>query len=265
MDHIVIGARVLLDASFDATWARLQILARDGMLLRASEEAYGTGITGLVQAAGPAAGLTRLAGICLQDLAATGDGARIMLQWQAIAADGTLFTALDTALTLVPAAGQVIALTMAAAYRPQPGPAGAGLDQAIVHRCATAALDSFLGQVASALVHPAGTARPSRGTTGSSGSAALQARQAPTAPLTTPAGPCSPASTAAPASLTGLAAGRGIGYRILDPLVLVIIAVSVVLAGLLTGLTTAVWRRHARRLTPVPPVMPPPGDAGPPR
>ena len=151
-DYIVVGDRVLLDASFGAARARLEVLARDGMLLRASEAAYGEAITGLVQAAGPAAGLTRLAGICLEDLAETEDCAHIALQWEAIAADGTLFIALDAALLLVPAgdrristsrdycvpldaarmpvpAGdQIVALTLAGAYRPQPGPASAGLE-----------------------------------------------------------------------------------------------------------------------------------------
>ena len=182
-DQIVLGDRIMLDASFGAARARLHILARVGMLLRASEAAYGEAITGLVQAAGPAAGLTRLAGICLEDLAETEDCAHIALQWEAIAADGTLFIALDAALLLVPArdagtstsgdyylsldagadapvGGQVTALTLAGTYRPQPGPAGAGLDPAIVHRCATAAVGSFLDRVARALVHPAGTAGP---------------------------------------------------------------------------------------------------------
>ena len=275
-DHIVIGDRVLLDASLGTARARLQILARDGMLLRAAEAAYGEAITGLVQAAGPAAGLTRLAGICLEDLAETGDCAHIALQWEAIAADGTLFITLDAALMLIPAGDrrintsldysvspdaalmpvpaedQITALTLAGAYRPQPGPAGAGLDQTIVRRCATAAIGSFLDRVACALVHPAGTAGPSQGATESYSIAAPRVRQARTAPLITPAGPCSPPGNAAPGSITGLAAGRGIGYGILDPLVL-IFAVSVLLAGLLTGLITAVRRRHARSLMPVPP------------
>ena len=45
------GDRVLLDISFRAAQARLRILARDGVLLRASEEAYGEGITGPMQLA----------------------------------------------------------------------------------------------------------------------------------------------------------------------------------------------------------------------
>ena len=159
-DHFVVGDRVLLDASFSAARARLEILARDGMLARASEAAYGEGITCLVRMAGPAAGLTRLAVARLDDLAGTYGCAHIPLRWEAIAADGTLFTALEADLMLVPAGDEVAALALAGAYRPQPGPAGAGLDRAIVRRCAAVAVHSFLVQVTCALAHPAGTGRP---------------------------------------------------------------------------------------------------------
>jgi hypothetical protein len=157
-DHMVVGGRVLLDATFGAARARLRSLARDGILLWASEVAYGEGITSLVNAARPAAGLTRLAGVCLDDLADTDVCAHITLQWEAIAADGTLFSALEADLMLVPA-GHQIALALAGAYRPQPGRAGAGMDPAAVRECAAAAVRSFLARVACALVHPAGTAR----------------------------------------------------------------------------------------------------------
>ena len=82
-DHIVVSDHVLLDISFRAARARLGILARDGVLLGASEEAYGEGITGLVQLAGPAAGLTRLARVGLENLAETDRCAHIALQWEA--------------------------------------------------------------------------------------------------------------------------------------------------------------------------------------
>jgi len=162
MDHIVVGDRVVLDASFRAARARLEILARDGMLVWSSEMAYGEAITGLVQLAGPAAGLTRLAEVRLDDLAQTDNCAHLPLHWEAIAADGKLFTALDADLMLAPAGDQVTALALAGAYRPQPGPAGAGLDPAIVRHCAAAAIGSFLARVACALVHPAGTAGPAQ-------------------------------------------------------------------------------------------------------
>jgi len=158
-DHIVVGDRVLLDVSFCAARARLQLLARDEVLLRASEEAYGENIAGMVRLAGPTAGLSRLAGVGLEDLAETDDCAHIALQWEAIAADGKLFAALDADLMLVPAGDQITAVDLAGAYRLQPGRAGAGLDQAIVGRYA-AAIRSFLARVACALVHPAGTAGP---------------------------------------------------------------------------------------------------------
>ena len=158
MDHIVVGDRVLLNANFHAARARLGMLARDGMLLWASEAAYGEGITGLVKAAGPAAGLTRLAEAWFEDLAETDDCAHITLHWEAIAADGKLFTALDADLMLVRAGDQLSALALAGAYRPQPGPVGAGLDRAIVQEYARAAVCSFLSRVACALVHPAGAA-----------------------------------------------------------------------------------------------------------
>jgi len=132
------------------------------MLPWASEVAYGEGITGLVKAAGPAAGLTRLAAVRLDDLAETHDCAHIALHWEAIAADGKLFTALDADLMLVPAQGRLSALALAGVYRPQPGQGGAELDRVMVRECATAAICSFLARVACALVHPAGTAGASR-------------------------------------------------------------------------------------------------------
>ena len=159
MDQIVVGDRVLFDGSFRAARTRLEILARDGILLRASEVAYSEGTTVLVKAAGPAAGLTRLAETRLEDQADTDDCAHIVLQWEAIAADGKLFTALDADLMLVPAGDQITALALAGAFRPQPGQVDAGLDRKVVRECAAATIRTFLAQVACALAHPAGRGR----------------------------------------------------------------------------------------------------------
>jgi hypothetical protein len=128
------------------------------MLPRACEVAYGEGIGGLMEFAGPAAGLTRLAGVCLEDLTETDDCAHIALQWEAIAADGKLFTALLADLMLIPAGDQVTVLSVAGAYWPPPGRADAGLGQAVVRCCATVVIGSFLDSVACELVHPAGVA-----------------------------------------------------------------------------------------------------------
>jgi hypothetical protein len=52
--------------------------------------AYGEGTAGLAELTDPAAGLTRLADVCLEDLTETDDCAHVALQWEAIAADGKL-------------------------------------------------------------------------------------------------------------------------------------------------------------------------------
>lgn len=156
-DHIVVGDRVAVEAGFHAVRTRLRILAEGGMLLRACEVAYGEGSTALLELAGSAAGPTRLAEACLEDLSETDDCAHITLRWEAIAADGKLFTALLADLMLMPAGDRITALCLAGVYRPPPGRAGADLDHAIVRCCATAITGRLLDLVACELVHPAGT------------------------------------------------------------------------------------------------------------
>jgi hypothetical protein len=162
-DYTAVGVRVALNVGFHAARARLKIVANGGTLPRACEVAYGEGIADLAELAGPAAGLTRLAGVCLEDLTETDDCAHIALQWEAIAADGKLFTALIADLMLIPAGGQITALSLTGAYWPPPGRAGTELGQAMVRCCATAVLGSFLDSVACELVHPAGMAGPIAG------------------------------------------------------------------------------------------------------
>jgi hypothetical protein len=156
-DYIVVGDRVALGVGFHAVRTRLRILAEGGMLLRACETAYGEGTTALLDLAGSAAGPTRLAEVCLEDLSETDEYAHITLRWEAIAADGKLFTALLADLMLIAAGEQLTALCLAGAYRPPPERAGASLDRVIVRCCATAITGSLLDSVACKLVHPAGT------------------------------------------------------------------------------------------------------------
>src|ERR1017187_2860315 len=120
-----VGDHLLLDVSFDAARARLGRLAGDGVLLGASECAYGEWITGLAEAAGPAAGMPRPAGVRPGDLAETQDCAHLWLRWDAIGPDGAVLPALDADLTLSPAGEKTTALTLAGGYR-LPGQAGGG-------------------------------------------------------------------------------------------------------------------------------------------
>jgi hypothetical protein len=96
-DPVFAGHRVVLAVSFGTGRARLGILARDGVLLRACHAACSNGIAGLAQAAGPAAGLSRLAAVRLAD---TDHCARMALRWEALAADGKVFSALEADVML---------------------------------------------------------------------------------------------------------------------------------------------------------------------
>jgi hypothetical protein len=157
--HIVVGDRVVLNLGFCAGQTRLRTLARSGMLERAAEVAYGEAIAALMELAGPEAGLTRLADVCLEDLTQADDCAHIALEWEAIGADGKLFTTLLADLMLVPDGDGITTLSLAGAYWPPPGRAGTGPGQAIARCCATAAIGSFLDLVACELDHPAGASQ----------------------------------------------------------------------------------------------------------
>ena len=159
-DHVFAGHRVVLDVSFGAGRARLGILARDGVLLRACHTAYSQGIASLAQSAGPVAVRSQLAEVRLAGRVNTDHCARLALRWQALAADGTVFPVVEADLMLTPAGEEITLLAVAGTYRLQPGRAGAGLDQAMVDQCAAMTLRSFMARIACALVHPAGATGP---------------------------------------------------------------------------------------------------------
>jgi len=148
---------ILVAVHFDAARCRLRRLAGDGVLLGAAEYAYGSGITGLVEMVGAAAGMSRLAGVRTEDIAEKPDRARLWLRWEATGPEGTVYPALDAALTLTPAGETTTLLALAGVYRPT-GQAEAGLDPAIVRCFAAVAVRSFIAWLACALMHPAGVA-----------------------------------------------------------------------------------------------------------
>jgi hypothetical protein len=159
---------VLVDVGFDTARGRLGCLAGDGVLLGAAEYAYGAGITGLMQEAGPGAGMSRLAGVRPGDLTETADCARLGLRWEAIGPDGTIYPALDANLTLTPNGETATLLALTGVYR-LAGPPYAGLDPAIVHCFAAVTIRSFIARLACALMHPAGAALPGAQAQGSPG------------------------------------------------------------------------------------------------
>jgi hypothetical protein len=158
-DNVFVDDHILMDVGLDSAGRQLERLARDGVLLSASEYAYGAGITGLAETAGLAAGMSRLVGVRPGDLTETEGCARLWLRWEATGSDGTLFPALDADLTLSPAGENTTVLTLAGVYR-LPEHAGTGLDPGIVRCFAAVTIDSFIARLACALMHPAGSAIP---------------------------------------------------------------------------------------------------------
>ena len=153
--NVFAADQVLVNAGFAAARRRLGRLAGDGVLLGAAEHAYGAGITGLAEAAGPGAGMPRLAGVRPADLIDTPDCARLGLRWEAIGTDGAVYPVLDADLTLTPAGKATTLLALAGVYR-LAGQADAGLDPAIVRCLAAVTIRSFIARLACALMQHAG-------------------------------------------------------------------------------------------------------------
>jgi hypothetical protein len=158
-----IADQITLETGFPAVCARLERLAGGGLLLRASKDAYGEGITELLRA-GPVRylpGMWDLAEVRLGELAAQDDvAARLPLRWETAGAAGGRFPVLDADITLTAAGEYATVLALTGSYRPPSGLAAAGLDREVVRRCAAGTIRSFLARLACAIAHPAGWAEP---------------------------------------------------------------------------------------------------------
>jgi hypothetical protein len=141
---VFVSGEVSLDVSFTVAQARLATLIGGGLLVGASAQAYGDGITGLAGVGpGSALGLSRLCQVYFQDLKAGSDCARLALRWEVTGPDGLVPT-LDADITLTPAGKHFSTLTLTGVYRTPLGTVSAGLDWGIWHGVATATIRAFL-------------------------------------------------------------------------------------------------------------------------
>jgi hypothetical protein len=149
---------VPVDVGFEVARDRLAKL--DSWFLTASDHAYGEGVAGLARIGprGPMPGISRLAEIRFQSLAAHDDRAGLALRWEARGPGGRLFPVLDADLTLAPAGENTASLALAGSYRPPLSSLGTELDRLVLHRVAAATIRDFLERVAAALTRP--TAHP---------------------------------------------------------------------------------------------------------
>jgi hypothetical protein len=153
-DRMFVRDEVPVDVGFEVARDRLAKL--DSWFLAASDHAYGEGIAGLARIGprGPVPGISRLAEIRFQSLAAHDESAGLALRWEARGPGGRLFPVLDADLTLAPAGENAAVLALAGAYRPPLGGLGAELDRLLLHRVAEATIRDFLERVATALTQP---------------------------------------------------------------------------------------------------------------
>jgi hypothetical protein len=161
-----VAAEVPLDVSFPAAAARFANLALGGLLTRASQGAYGDGLTGLVRVGplGAVPGVSKLVKVHFLDVVTRGESAVLTLRWEAAGPGGRLFPALDADIWLTPAGEHAARLSLAGVYRPPLAALGAGLDKAVFHRVADATVQSLLARVADVLARPPEPAGAVQGT-----------------------------------------------------------------------------------------------------
>ena len=171
-----VAAEVPLDVSFPAAADRLANLALDGLLTRASEGAYGDGLTGLVRVGplGAVPGMSKLVKVHFLEVVTRGESAVLALRWEATGPDGRLFPALDADIWLTPAGEHSARLSLAGVYRPPLAALGEGLDRAVFHQVADATVRSLLARIADVLARPPESADAVQ-ETGMTGAAARQA------------------------------------------------------------------------------------------
>jgi hypothetical protein len=165
---VFVADETRLEVSFAAACARLVNLTHSGSLIRASKDAYGEGITGLLRVGpvGSALGMSKLVKVHVQDLVTRGPTATLPLRWEVTGPGGAVFPALDATITLAEAGEQATALRLDGTYRPPLGALGAGLDTAIMRRVAKATIRSFVTRIAIVIAHPAAAGEPEPGTKG---------------------------------------------------------------------------------------------------
>jgi hypothetical protein len=158
--RMFIGAEMPLTVGFDDARAGLAQLIRGGLLGRASGGAYDEWRTALARDGpwgtapwGTALGMSRLARVQFHATAGHGDLAIWPLRWEVTGPQGALVPVLDADIKLTPAGADASLLAVLAACRPPLGGLTAGLDQAIVRRCATAMIQAFTRHIAAAVTH----------------------------------------------------------------------------------------------------------------
>ena len=161
-----VAQELTVDVGSGAAQARFVNMLRGNWLAEASGAAYDGGLTGALRV-GPADPVAaKLVRVRFLDPLYRGDIMTVGLRWEATGPAGSLFPVLDADISIspaeeqsAPAAGQPARLALRGTYRPPLGRLGAGLDQVVLHRVATATMRALLHSVAEAITSPATAGR----------------------------------------------------------------------------------------------------------
>jgi len=159
---VFVSAETVTDVPFDVARVRLMSLAHGGWLAGASGDAYCEWGQALARV-GPlrsAPGVSRLVDVRFRDVATHDWYAVLALRWEAVGPGKGLFPVLDADIKLTSYGESRTMLAVMAVYRPPLGTVGAALDRVVLHRVASATLQSFLNRIADTVADPAGAVAP---------------------------------------------------------------------------------------------------------
>jgi hypothetical protein len=156
--RVFVGQEITVPIGARAAQARFENLAHGTWLREVSDAAYSEGLTGQLKVGpgGPVA--SKLVSVTVLDSVYRGDVMSVGVRWEATGLAGALFPVLDATIAISPGEDdgnperkESARLELAGSYRPPLGRLGAALDQAVLHRIATATIRSLLRSVAAAL------------------------------------------------------------------------------------------------------------------
>jgi hypothetical protein len=148
-----IGAEVRIPVAAAAATARLANLVRGDRLMTLSAPSWDEMSRGLMRV-GPSALVFRLVEAEFGELTVRGGAARVAIRWNPAGPAGRLVPALDADLTLTADGDHAAVLRLDGVYRPPLGIVGTGLDDAILHRVASATMRGFIARTGHIIASP---------------------------------------------------------------------------------------------------------------
>ena len=156
------GHEVTIEAPFEMAAARLVNLLHQGAVSSVCEGAYQDGLAVVLRVGpfGGRRGFSKLVRVCFAEPVRRGATITVPVRWEATGAVGELFPVLDADLIVARHGDGQTLLALTGSYRPPFGRTGAVLDEAIMHRLATATIRSLLEGLSGAITHPAPQHQP---------------------------------------------------------------------------------------------------------